>query len=206
MPIRYPPGQGGACEPLLNGILDFIHSVGDSHVAQAIALYLVPFLHEDMAIVAAGLLVAQHELVIGPAAASLAGGMLSRDLLLYGLGSAARRSGFARHFLIRPRVEQLSSWLHGNTTKVIVVSRLVPGLMFPAYIACGWFAISFWRFALTSIAMTAVYLPVILGLALIFGEAAFDRVGGWAYLALIAPVAMAFLLRARSAYRRRHAG
>jgi len=64
-------------------------------------------------------------------------------------------------------------------------------------------AISFWRFALTSIAMTAVYLPVILGLALIFGEAAFDRVGGWAYLALIAPVAVACLLRARAAYRRR---
>ncbi len=172
-------------------------------MAQAIALYLVPFLHEDMAIVAAGLLVAQHELVIGLAATSLAGGMLSRDLLLYSLGAAARRTGFARRFLIRPRVEQLSSWLHGNITKVIVVSRLVPGLMFPAYIACGWFAISFWRFALTSIAMTAVYLPVILGLALLFGEAALDRVGGWAYLALIAPVAVACLLRARAAYHRR---
>ena len=172
-------------------------------MAQAIALYLVPFLHEDMAIVAAGLLVAQHELVIGLAATSLAGGMLSRDLLLYGLGAAARRTGFARRFLIRPRVEQLSSWLHGNTTKVIVVSRLVPGLLFPAYIACGWFAISFWRFALTSIAVTAVYLPVILALALLFGEAALDRVGGWAYLALIAPLGVACIMRVRSAYRRR---
>ena len=163
----------------------------------------MPFLHEDMAIVAAALLVAQNELVIGVAAVSLAGGMISRDLLLYGLGAGARRSSIARRLLIRPRVELLSIWLHGNITKVIVVSRLVPGLMFPAYIACGWFGIPFLRFALTSIAMTAVYLPVILGLAILFGHAALDRVGGWAWLALAAPLAVAGLLRLRAYHRRR---
>jgi membrane protein DedA with SNARE-associated domain len=154
-----------------------------------------------MAIVAAALLIAQHRLLLGVAAASLCAGMISRDLLLYGLGAAARRSGFARRLLIGPRVEQLASWLEGNMTKVIVISRLVPGLMFPAYIACGWFGLSFCRFALTSIVMTAFYLPVILGLALIFGHAAFDWVGSWAWLAVAAPLAVAALLRARIAYR-----
>ncbi len=172
-------------------------------MAQAVALYLTPFLHEDMAIVAAALLVGQHELVLSIAAVSLSAGMISRDFLLYGLGAAARRQGFARRLLIRPRVERLSSWVHGNQTKVIVVSRLVPGLLFPAYIACGWFGVSFARFAAVSIAMTAVYLPVILSLALIFGHAALDRVGGWAWLALIAPLGVAILLRVRLAYRNR---
>jgi membrane protein DedA with SNARE-associated domain len=174
-----------------------------SSVAQAAALYLIPFLHEDMAIVAAALLVAQHQLLLGVAAVSLCAGMISRDIILYGLGAAARRSGFARRLLIGPRVERLANWLAGNMTKVIVVSRLVPGLMFPAYIACGWFGLPFARFALTSIAMTAVYLPVILGLALFFGHAAIAWVGGWAWLAVIAPLAAALLWRARMVYRNR---
>ena len=172
-----------------------------SSAAQAAGLYLVPFLHEDMAIVAAALLVAQHQLLLGVAATSLCAGMISRDLVLYGLGAAARRSGLARQLLIGPRVERLANWLGGNLMKVVMVSRLVPGLMFPAYIACGWFGLSFPRFALTSIATTAIYLPAILGLALFFGQAALGWVGGWAWLALIAPLAVAALLRGRLAYR-----
>ncbi len=175
-----------------------------SSVAQAAGLYLIPFLHEDMAIVAAALLVAQHQL-LGVAAISLCLGMISRDVILYGLGAAAWRSGFARRLLIGPRVERLADWLGGNMTKVIVVARLVPGLMFPAYIACGWFGLPFARFTLTSIAMTAVYLPVILGLALFFGHAAIAWVGGWAWLAVIAPLAVALLLRARMVNRHRRA-
>jgi membrane protein DedA with SNARE-associated domain len=196
---REQTGPKGAA---LTGILEAIQAAAGSSVAQGAALYFIPFLHEDMAIVAAGLLIAQHQLRLGPAAFSLWAGMVSRDLILYGLGAAARRGGFARRFLIGPRVEHLGEWLKGNMTKVIVVSRLVPGLMFPAYVACGWFGLSFSRFAVTSMAMTAIYLPVILGLALLFGHAALTWVGGWAWLAIAAPLAVAGLLRARAAYRR----
>lgn len=170
---------------------------------ESAALFLVPFLHEDMAIVAAALLVAEHRLVLSVAAMSLCLGMISRDFLLYGLGWAARRSGLARRALIGPRVELLAGWLHGNMTKVVLVSRLIPGLMFPAYIACGWFGLPFGRFALTSMAITAVYLPVVLGIALIYGNAALDYIGGWAWLAVAAPLIVASLLRFRMARRRR---
>jgi membrane protein DedA with SNARE-associated domain len=147
---------------------------------ESVALFLLPFLHEDMAIFAAALLVAERRLVLGLAAASLGAGMIGRDFLLYGLGVAARRSSPARRLLIGLRVKRLAHWLRGNMTRVVLVSRLVPGLMFPAYIACGWFALPFPRFALTSVAITAVYLPVVLGIALVFGNAAIDHVGGWA--------------------------
>lgn len=53
--------------------------------------------------------------------------------------------------------------------------------------------------------MTAVYLPVILGLALIFGHAALGWVGGWAWLAAIAPLVVAAVLRGRVAYHNRRA-
>jgi membrane protein DedA with SNARE-associated domain len=177
--------------------------VAGSEAAQAGILYVTPFMHEDMAIVAAALLVAQHQLLIEVAAISLGAGMVSRDLMLYALGAAARRSGFARHLLIGPRVQHLGTWLGGNLVKVVMVSRVIPGLMFPAYIACGWFHVPFARYALVSMATTAVYLPIILGLALLFGQAAFAIVGGWAWLALAAPVAVAVILRIRAARRGR---
>ena len=173
-----------------------------SEAAQAGILYVTPFVHEDMSIVAAALLVAQHQLLVEVAAISLAAGMISRDLMLYVLGATARRSGLAKRYLIGARVQTLGVWLEGNLIKVVVVSRIVPGLMFPAYIACGWFHVPFGRFLLTSAATTAVYLPIILGFALLFGQAAIAIVGGWAWLALAAPVAVALILRLRAMRRR----
>jgi len=179
-----------------------VQAVAGSEAAQAGILYVTPFVHEDMAIIAAALLVAQHQLLIEVAAFSLAAGMISRDLILYALGAAARRSGLARRYLIGARVQALGVWLEGNLIKVVVVSRIVPGLMFPAYIACGWFHLPFRRYLLISAATTAVYLPIILGLALLFGQAAFAIVGGWAWMALAAPVAVALMLRLRAVRRR----
>src|SRR5262249_46134102 len=157
----------------------------------------MPYLHEDVAIIGAALLVAGHRLTLGWAAASLAAGMVARDLSIYGLGAAARRSGLARRLLIGPRVQQLGDWLHGNLNSVVIAGRLVPGLMYPAYIACGWFRLPFGSYALRTMGLTAVYLPTVLGFAYFFGQAAITHVGSWAWILLATPFVVALLLRHR---------
>lgn len=152
------------------------------------ALFLIPFLHEDVAIIAAALLIAAHRLSAGLAVPSLCGGMISRDLVLYGMGALARRGGKARELLISPRVQRLSGWVGGRMVRVVIVGRIVPGLMFPTYIACGWFGLPFGRFAAICIAATAVYLPVMLTFGTFFGQIAFDRVGNWAWFILAPPL------------------
>lgn len=159
-----------------------------SGAAEALALFFIPFLHEDVAIVAAALLIAANRLSLGVAVPCLAGGMISRDLLLYALGAFARRSGRARELLISARVQRLAGWVRGRMVRVIVVARLVPGLMFPAYIACGWFGLPWRRFAAISIAATAVYLPVVLTFGTLFGRLALDRIGNWAWIGLALPL------------------
>jgi membrane protein DedA with SNARE-associated domain len=163
-------------------------TAASSSATEALALFLVPLLHEDVAIVAAALLIAAHRLSLGVAVPSLYGGMISRDLLLYGLGAFARRSSKARELLISPRIQHLARWVRGRMVRVIVIARVVPGLMFPAYIACGWFGLSFKRYAAVTIAVTAVYLPVVLTFGTLFGRLALDRVGNWAWIGLALPL------------------
>jgi membrane protein DedA with SNARE-associated domain len=129
--------------------------------------------------------------------------MVARDLFLYSLGAAARRNATARRFLIRPRVQLLSEWLGGNMSWVIFVGRVMPGLMFPTYIAFGWFNLSFKRYALVTSGLSVLYLPIVFGLAYGLGRAAVDRVGSWAWLIVLVPVAMILLLRLRVSVRRR---
>ena len=121
--------------PVLHIVADL--SSGSSVLVIAGTLFLIPFIHEDIAIIAAALLVAQHRLSIELAFASVFLGMVGRDLLLYGLGALARYNALARRYLIRPRVQELRSWLDGKMIWVILVGRVVPGLMFPTYIAIG---------------------------------------------------------------------
>jgi membrane protein DedA with SNARE-associated domain len=187
----------------MNSLLDFISSSAHSGPTVASALFLIPFIHEDIAIVAAALLIAQHRLSIQLAFPSLFCGMVARDLFLYGLGAAARRNALARRLLIRPRVQLLSEWLGGNMLRVVFVGRVMPGLMFPTYIAIGWFNLPIKRYALATTGLSVLYLPIVFAVAYGLGRAAVDRVGGWAWLIVLVPLAMIALLRLRVSVRRR---
>jgi membrane protein DedA with SNARE-associated domain len=182
---------------VLNHLLEVVLSAADSWSAECAALFFVPFLHEDVAIIGGALLIAAHRLPTGLVLISLYAGMVVSDFLLYGLGAAARRNRLARRLLISPRVRGLGDWLSRHMTPLVLVARLVPGLMFPTYLSCGWFGLSLLRFALASMAMGAVYLPVMLSVYILFGQAAITRIGSWAWLALLIPVAAGMLLRWR---------
>jgi len=186
----------------MTGFLDHLTSGAHSGPAILVALFLVPFLHEDIAIVGAALLIAQQRLSLDAAFPSLFLGMVTRDLGIYGLGAGARHNELARRWLIRPRVQLLRDWLHGNMFWVVFAGRIIPGLMYPAYIASGWFALPFRRFALLTIGLSLLYLPIVFGLAYGLGSVAIDQVGSWAWLIILVPVVFIAALRIRVLIRR----
>ena len=186
--------------PVLHIVADL--SSGSSVLVIAGTLFLIPFIHEDIAIIAAALLVAQHRLSIELAFASVFLGMVGRDLLLYGLGTLARHNALARRYLIRPRVQQLRSWLDGKMIWVILVGRVVPGLMFPTYIAIGWFNLPFTRYLLCTTLLSIAYLPVVFAIVYLLGSAAFSHLGNWTWLIAAVPMTVLLVLQIRTYIRR----
>jgi membrane protein DedA with SNARE-associated domain len=188
----------------MNSILHIVGdlSSGSSTLVIAGTLFLVPFLHEDIAIIAAALLVAQHRLSFQFAFACIFLGMVARDLLLYGLGALARHNALARRYLIRPRVRQLGDWLGGKMLWVIFVGRVVPGLMFPSYIAIGWFNLPFNRFLLGTTLLSLAYFPVVFAIVYVLGSAAFSYLGNWTWVIVLVPLTVLLVLRARAYFRR----
>jgi len=156
-----------------------------SWLTECASLFLIPFLHEDVAILGGSLMVVEHRLPAYLAFTSLYAGMVSSDLLLYALGAITRRSPWARHLLVRPGIERLGQWLGVHAVSMIALARFVPGLMFPIYVACGLYGVSLVRFAITTIFTATIYLPVALFLISRFGEAVLSHIGYWSWFVAI---------------------
>lgn len=182
---------------MLNGLLQLIE-VDHPWTVECVALFLVPYLHEDIAILGASLMIVEHHLPASLALASLYAGMVSSDFFLFGLGALARRSPWVRRRLVRPWVERLGNWLCGHVVRMVVLARFVPGLMFPVYASCGLYRVSFPRFALTTAITAAIYLPTALFLISRFGEAVLSSLGYWSWFVAIGLFAVAAMTWLRS--------
>ncbi len=159
------------------------------------ALFIAPFAHEDIALLGAALLIVERQMPAPLALTSVYGGVIASDLFLFGLGRLARHSGLLRHRLVGVRVETVGAWLDAHLVRIVMLSRLVPGLLFPAFVACGWFGVPFRRFIVIAAAAAAIYTPLVLFLAVEFGELVLQRFGDWAWAPAFAVIVALVLLR-----------
>jgi membrane protein DedA with SNARE-associated domain len=161
---------------------------------EGIVIFFLTFLHEDAAILAAGFAEVEHGLPLLYAYLPLYLGIVVGDVLIYGLGRLAQTNRWLRTRIIGPKVERLRLWLETHLVRVLVVCRLTPGLLFPTFVACGWFKIPFWRFATVSIIAGAVYSSIVLTIVILFGDLVLFHLGYWAWAAL-ALVVIAIAIR-----------
>ena len=152
-----------------------------------VIIYFMTFIHEDAAIIAAGFGTVELHLPIWMAYVSVYLGIVSGDLLIYGLGRLAQNNKWLRSKIIGPKVERVKLWLEAHLVRVLVLCRITPGLLFPTFVACGWFRIPVIRFATVSILAGAIYSSIVLTLVIIFGDLVLYHLGYWAWgvLALI---------------------
>jgi len=170
---------------VLSGLLRFIEA-DYSWGIECLGLFLIPFLHEDVAIFGGSLMIVEHRLPAFLALASLYAGMVSSDLLIFGLGGLARKSPRVRRLLLRPGAERLGQWLGKHAVSMVALARFVPGLTFPVYLGCGFYRVSFVRFFSTTALTAALYLPAVLFLISRFGEAVLSSLGYWSWIVAIA--------------------
>jgi membrane protein DedA with SNARE-associated domain len=165
-------------------------------LAQLLSLLVLPFAHEDLAIILGAYLISQEMLLALLVGASIYGGMVASDFALYGLGAGARRLPWLRSYADR-RVRRFSETLKRNIFGLVALCRVVPGLVFVAFVACGWARVPLSRFTLASLVVSALYLPLTLYLAIVFGGALDRQIGWLAWPLLLAALIVAGIVRKR---------
>lgn len=152
---------------------------------KCIGLFFETFLQEDLAIVTGGLLVVKNELPLLLVAISLFTGILSGDLIIYSMGMAARKIPWIRNRFVNSRVENARKNLENNLISSIALVRILPGLLFPTYLACGFIGVSFTQFFFTTLAASAIYSTILLTLVIKLGEFVFPAIGLWGWIVML---------------------
>ncbi|WP_226582320.1 VTT domain-containing protein [Acuticoccus sediminis] len=156
--------------------------IATSRLSEVILLFLMPFIREDVAIVAGSLLIVEHRLPQGLAFASLYAGIVASDVALFGLGRLAQRSLWVRRLIARPGMDRLGEFLRAHSVTAMVAARVLPGLIAPVYVGCGLYGVRWVVFGVTTLASAAVYLVVLLWITTQFGEGILSRVGYWSWI------------------------
>jgi membrane protein DedA with SNARE-associated domain len=168
-----------------------------SMFAQVSSLLVLPFAHEDLAIILGGYIIVNKLMPAFVVALSIYGGIVASDLALYGLGALARYVPWLSRYAVDDRVRRFGDRLKHNVFGLVALCRVVPGIVFVAFVACGWARVSLWRFTAASLIVSAVYLPLMLYLVIVFGDALEDNVGIWAWPMLFLAIAGTSLARKR---------
>ncbi len=152
-------------------------------LALIVALVLIAFatlVSEDLTCIAAGLLVARGSLGFIEAAAACAAGIFFGDLMLYGLGRLGRPwlGRAPLKWIVTPaEVARSSRWFQHRGALVILISRFVPGMRLPTYVAAGLLRTRFLWFTVNLFIPVALWTPLLVGLGTWVGGRVFDSFG-----------------------------
>jgi len=153
---------------------------------QCLTLFAETFVQEDLAIITGGMMAVNDSLPALVVFITLVSGIFTGDVIIYSMGLAARKIPWIHKRLINDKVEGARVKLQKNLVSTIVLVRVLPGLLFPTFIACGFIGISFIPFILTSTIAAAIYTAIFLTVIIMFGQAALPALGYWAYVAIFA--------------------
>lgn len=127
-------------------------------------LALLTLLHEDVAIAAGASLISVGSLNIGVAALALLGGIIAGDLFIYYLGMMSLKVTWLRQRTEGPLLERCRGALQKNLLPALVTCRLVPGVLFPTYFACGAMKVPFIRFIVITLVTAVIHVGLLLTL------------------------------------------
>jgi membrane protein DedA with SNARE-associated domain len=167
-----------------------------SRLAQFFSLVLLPFAHEDLAIILGAYIVVNDIMPVALVALCIYGGMVASDFALYGIGAGARHLPWLSRLAVNDRVRSFAQTVKRNLFGIVALGRVVPGVVFLVFVACGWARVPLVRFTVASLIVSALYLPLMLCIAVVFGDTLESRAGGWTWPFLLCVVsAIGFLRR-----------
>lgn len=177
-----------------------VRHAGDPIVLAAL-LFLAPFVLEEAAILMGAGIAVAGELPAAVAAGALYLGIVVSDWLLFIGGAWAARSGRIRGWIGTGNIDKGRRLLERGTFLASLSARLVPWLLMPIFVACGFVGIGFARFAFINAVIALVYLNVLFWAAYGFNLVLLDLFARWGWV-LVVGFAIAIVLATRIAGRR----
>ncbi len=132
-----------------------------------LALAVSTFVSEDLACVAAGLLIARGEVSALAGLTACVAGIVAGDIGLWWLGRVASRvtrmwPRAARWYdAASPRTEAVLAGLRRHAARAIAASRFVPATRVPIYLTAGTLGVSLSTFAAATTLAAAVWVPAV---------------------------------------------
>lgn len=141
-------------------------------------IFVAALLTEDLACIGAGLLVAQGQIGFTSAAVACFFGFTVGNVLLYWAGSTLGHACLHRRpvsWLLTPeQVQKSMEWFQRRGPIVVFFTRFVPGTRVATYFTAGLLDIGFRRFLLHLTVSTAIWIPLLVGGASLFGSRVLD--------------------------------
>jgi membrane protein DedA with SNARE-associated domain len=136
-----------------------------------LALILITFLLEDVAIAAGVALAAQGTIGWGESFLAVAFGIAIGDLGLYALGVAARKWPWLYQHYLNKRHSRLESYVFDRLVSAVFLARVIPGLRLLTYVYCGFVKVPFIKFATWVSLAVIVWTASLYVFSLSIGEA-----------------------------------
>ena len=151
---------------------------GLSLIVVMLLLAAATLVSEDLACIAAGLMVAQGAIGFIPATAACLFGIFVGDIGLYWsgrlIGQRALRMPPISWVLSEARVAESAAWFERRGPLVILLTRFIPGTRLPTYFTAGLLKTSFVRFTIFFLIATTIWTPLLVGAASLVGQRVFD--------------------------------
>jgi membrane protein DedA with SNARE-associated domain len=135
----------------------------------ALAIIAGTLIHEDIATVATGILVADGTVSLAAALPALYAGIVVGDLGLYGVGRLISRNRMARRVGNAKRFSALKAWLDTRLVAGVFIVRFLPGLRVAAYTTYGFFAMPFGRFVTSVLLAVGIWTSGLFYLSFAYG-------------------------------------
>lgn len=165
------------------------------------SIFFITFVLEEGAAAFAVMLALSDMLSLPLATTAVYFGVLTTDVGLYGLGYFASRFQWASRWIDGPKVKRAGAWMGPRMLPAVIMSRLLPWMLPPTFIACGFLRLPFKRFFWFTSSTGALWTAIVFAALLGFGNILMHHEVSWAWgLVIVALVAVtAWKLRAISA-------
>ncbi|MEE8477881.1 MAG: alpha/beta fold hydrolase [Gemmatimonadales bacterium] len=138
-----------------------------------VLISLATLASEDLATVAAGLMVARGSITFLQGTAAALIGIFVGDVLLFlagrFLGAPALTRAPLKWFVRTADVERSRVWFQHKGPWLVLLSRFIPGTRLPTYVAAGALRMSLLTFAFWFLLASMVWTPALVALSMVFG-------------------------------------